>query len=255
MIYNPNMNATPSAYITKDKQRLKQNGDNVYLSNGEEFEIELFNPKQITVLAKIKINGNYLSGGGIVVRPGQRIFLERYLDIAKKFKFDIYEVEGNSYETLVAIQKNGDVEIDFFEEKQNNHIDYTIPWGYNPVIGDNSSGTFYGNPTFTTNGLGYGAVSTYCTNISSNPSNNIRINNTNLKKETGRIEKGSNSEQSFSLIDMDFNSYPSTNIKWKILPKSQKPIESKDIKVYCTECGTKRKKDNHKFCPICGTKY
>jgi uncharacterized membrane protein YvbJ len=24
---------------------------------------------------------------------------------------------------------------------------------------------------------------------------------------------------------------------------------------YCTECGSKRKKDTHKFCPHCGTKF
>ncbi len=32
---------------------------------------------QSTVLAKIKINGNYLSGGGLVIKPGQRVFLEQ----------------------------------------------------------------------------------------------------------------------------------------------------------------------------------
>ena len=254
MYFNTRVNATPTAFITKDKQRLKQNGTNVYLSNGEEFEIELFNPTQLSILAKIKINGTYLSGGGIVVKPGQRIFLERYLDVAKKFKFDIYEVEGSSYEALVAIQKNGLIEIDFFEEKQIHPVMSTWEtYGYNPVIGDNSSGTYYQNPTFATNGLGYGSISTYCSNVSYR-SDDFKPK-TKLKKETGRIEKGSNSSQSFSSVDMDFNSYPSKTISWKILPKSEQPIESKDIKVYCTECGTKRKKDNHKFCPICGTKY
>jgi len=83
-MYYQTKTATPCAFITKDRQRLKQFGQSVYLKNGEEFEIELFNPSQSTVLSKIKINGNYLSGGGIVIKPGQRVFLERYLDDAKK---------------------------------------------------------------------------------------------------------------------------------------------------------------------------
>ena len=50
MYYQTNVLA-PSAFITKDKKRLKQFGQNVYLNNGEEFEIELFNPSSNTVLS------------------------------------------------------------------------------------------------------------------------------------------------------------------------------------------------------------
>ena len=85
-MYYTELKKFPSAHITTGKQRLKQNGSNVYLKDGEEFEVEIFNPKSNSVLAKIKINGNYLSGGGIIVRPGQRVFLERYLNEARKFK-------------------------------------------------------------------------------------------------------------------------------------------------------------------------
>lgn len=68
------------------------------MKNGSEFELELFNPKQTTILAKIKINGSYIGGGGIVLRPGERVFLERYLDDAKKFLFETYNVDGGSSE-------------------------------------------------------------------------------------------------------------------------------------------------------------
>jgi rubrerythrin len=73
--------------------------------------------------------------------------------------------------------------------------------------------------------------------------------------ETGRIEKGSNSNQSFTYDYTQFNSWNTWKSDWKILPNSQKPVVIEDIKVFCTECGTKRKKDSHKFCPICGTKF
>lgn len=268
-MYYQTKTATPCAFITKDKQRLKQFGQNVYLKNGSEFELELFNPSQSTVLSKIKINGNYLSGGGIVIKPGQRIYLERYLDDAKKFKFETYEVDGTSNEVLDAISSNGDVIIEFYEE-------YIRPNYSQPVLVNNLNNypstnpyPYYG-PTFTTTGgVGFNtsSVNYSSTNIvssyHSNSSNTFEGPNKRdiprsrkLKSlETGRVEKGSNSNQSFKTVNLDFNSWTVSKSVWKILPESVKPYEVKDLKVYCTECGSKRKKDSHKFCPSCGTKY
>jgi hypothetical protein len=73
--------------------------------------------------------------------------------------------------------------------------------------------------------------------------------------ETGRVEKGSDSNQSFTYDSTSFNTYPSTTNWWKIKPKSTQVITKEDLVTYCTECGSKRKKDTHKFCPHCGTKY
>jgi hypothetical protein len=55
----------PQSFITKSKQRLKQHIDTVYLNNGDEFEIELFNPTQNKVLAKIELNGKSIGNGKI----------------------------------------------------------------------------------------------------------------------------------------------------------------------------------------------
>jgi hypothetical protein len=262
-MYYQTKTATPCAFITKDKQRLKQFGHNVYLKNGEEFELELFNPSQSTVLAKIKINGNYLSGGGLVLKPGQRVFLERYLDDAKKFKFETYEVDGSHTEVLDAISSNGDVSIEFYEEQiysqpiflSNTSTNYSITHPYQP---------HYGN-TFTTLGgnvIGGNVTYTSSSNNGFSSSNELEIkpiNRSFAKKtksiETGRVEKGGNSDQSFKTVSLNFNSWAVSKSVWKILPESVKPYEIKDLKVYCTECGVKRKKDSHKFCPTCGTKY
>jgi len=55
---------------------------------------------------------------------------------------------------------------------------------------------------------------------------------------------------------MDFNSFPSSYSTWRLMPMSEKPVEASEVNVlYCTNCGSKRKKDNHKFCPHCGTKF
>jgi outer membrane lipoprotein-sorting protein len=83
----------PCGYITKNKQRIRQFEQNVYLKDGSEFEIELYNPTKKTVLSKIKFNGEFISGSGIVLQPGEMIFLERYLDKPNKFKFETYKVQ------------------------------------------------------------------------------------------------------------------------------------------------------------------
>lgn len=248
MYYNTNQ-ATPYAYITQGKHRLKQYGQNVYMKNGSEFELELFNPKQLTILAKIKINGSYIGGGGIVLRPGERVFLERYLDDAKKFLFETYNVDGESSEVMNAIRNNGEITVEFYDEYVKPQVNIRTPFPQNAFWYSTYNTNIVGisNPSFTTSS---------CYNTTFVEDNVLGLNYSNTKSiETGRVEKGSNSEQSFTSVDKDFNSYTTSISTWKILPESVKPYESKDIKVYCTNCGTKRRKDSFKFCPNCGEKF
>jgi hypothetical protein len=279
-MYYQTKTGTPCAYITKDKKRLKQVGQNVYLKNGDEFQLELFNPSTNTVLSKIKLDGNYISGGGIVLKPGQRIFLERYLDDARKFKFETYEVDGTSNEVLDAISGNGGVVINFFDEHiqpvWTNNISYGGSFG-GPTYSTNTGGSFQpithttntGGVTFTTNGFG-GSVTTGTASYStltagiSSPMFNTSSGNINISNkkevtmdslETGRVEKGGKSDQSFQTVNKSFNHYACSTSVWKILPESQKQYDNKDLKVYCGNCGKKRKKDSDKFCSSCGTKF
>jgi hypothetical protein len=257
--------ARPQSFITKDKQRLKQHIDTVYLNNGDEFEIELFNPTQNKVLAKIEMNGNSI-GNGIILRPGERVFLERYLDEAKKFLFETYTVNGNDSEVKSAIENNGDVTIRFYDEV--NSIGYytngvsTLTIN-NPSIGwgSTTTGTPYFGNTFTTTSTS--ANTFYNTSLTSgtfSTSNTVLKNPDKVKKskrqlETGRVEKGSNSNQSFTHDSSSFSNYPTSSDWWKIKPKSTQVVTREDLVTYCTECGSKRKKDTHKFCPQCGTKF
>lgn len=110
----------PTANIAVKKSRIKlydKQGDlpTYYLQKGQEFQIELFNPTTESVLAKITLNGNVISQGGLVLNPGQRVFLDRYLDVAKKFLFDTYEV-SNTQEVKEAIVNNGDFKVQFYRE-------------------------------------------------------------------------------------------------------------------------------------------
>jgi len=76
----------PTAHITVNKSRLKAYGSTVYLQDGSNFEVELYNPSNQTHLAKIKINGSYISQAGIIIKPGERVFLERFIDIQNKIQ-------------------------------------------------------------------------------------------------------------------------------------------------------------------------
>ena len=91
-------------------------GRTVYLDKDSEFQIKLFNPTTETVAAEVFVNEKSL-GEKIVIRPGQLIWLERYLDEAKKFRFDIYEVDANVEEVKQAIRNNGDIKVKFYKEK------------------------------------------------------------------------------------------------------------------------------------------
>ena len=241
-MYQQNYNfgsAEPSAFITVRKQRQKQNGKNVYLHDRTEFEIELHNPTNDSILAKISLNGNRISNSGVVLKPGQRIFLERYLDEDRKFLFETYEVSDTKTNQR-AIENNGLVIVEFFTKIS--FINYGHLGGYTylsnmPLL--YGSGTVNGNPvTLTTTGLGNSSI----------------IGNTSTstaKIETGRVEKGDKSDQEFGTSYEMFNTNVSWIKEWKILPFSAKDITTKDLVKKCSKCNTKLK-DNFKFCPQCG---
>ena len=245
--YKENGSNEPRSFITKGKQRLKQHLDTVYLNNGDEFEIELFNPTTNKILAKIELNNNSI-GDGIVIRPGERVFLERYLDQPKKFLFETYLV-GFDQDVAEAISKNGDVVVRFYYEKKFNS------YNYNPIYWSVTGGN---NPnwgiTTTTNSTPY---------VSFNSTSGANLTTTSLYNyttptgtiETGRVEKGGHSNQILMRDNSLFEGSPSFANWWKIKPMSEKSFTKEDLVVYCTECGAKRKKDTFKFCPHCGTKF
>jgi hypothetical protein len=256
--------AVPQSFITKSKQRLKQHIDTVYLKNGDEFEVELFNPTQNKVLAKIEMNGKSI-GNGIILRPGERVFLERYLDEAKKFLFETYVVNGNNENVQQAIANNGDVTVKFYNEivapsylsGSSGTLTITNPVWTNTPYTYTTHNTL-GNTSFTTSSTStfYNASLTSNTITNSNSFfNSNKIKKSQRHLETGRVEKGSNSDQSFTYDNSSFTNYPFETNWWKIKPMNDKVVVKEDLVVYCTECGAKRKKDNHKFCPHCGTKF
>ena len=246
MYYNQ-ISDNPCAYITKNKQRVKQFGQNVYLKDGSEFEIELYNPSRKTVLGKIKINGEFINGGGIILRPGERVFLERYIDVPHKFKFETYTVDSTN-ETKNAIANNGDVEILFYEEEEIILSRLYTNFTWNPTYTVNNYNDVIGNNLYTTS-VNY---SSNTKGLDVNLNDNLSFSNNTKSVETGRVEQGSSSNQSFKTVSKNFNVWTVSKSVWKLLPESQKPVEKKDLIERCPKCSTKVKKSSWKFCPECG---
>lgn len=268
----------PEAFITKGKNRLKQHGQTVYLNNGDEFEFEFFNPKDISIMVKIKINGKYASTRGLLIKPGQRISLDRYIDEAKKYVFNTYEVDGNDKAAQEAIAKNGNIEFEFYDEKLFvpatvdfisiiNELNDKQKWN-NDVFYSNTptimhygatSSELIGNTILSDGMFTYTSMPSYEQNVGGMKSNSgmkSKSLNRSISKptvETGRVEKGSKSDTKMTNVDMDFYTMPSHTITWKILPKSQEPVEASSLRSYCPGCGNRKKKDTWKFCPGCGT--
>lgn len=238
----------PEAWISVNKNRQKVYGNSIYLQDETHFEIEFFNPTSNNILAKIEFNGKNISGDGIVIKPGQREWLERYIDDNKKFLFTTYFIE-DSKEAKKAIENNGNIVIKFYNEEHiynyssgtiyinnpynnNPYYDYTI-YGYSKPINKN----FY-------HSAGTNAVQCSC--------NSNNINNHSNMIETGRVEKGDVSNQEFSTCNINFNYYTCNEITYKLLPISHQPKVLGEIKKYCTRCGKQIKKSSWKFCPSCG---
>jgi len=323
----------PTVNLAVKKSRLKlydnrSESPTYFLNKGQEFQIELFNPTSFILLAKIKLNGNAISGGGLVIRPGERIFLERFLEENKKFLFDTYQVD-NIAAVKKAIKENGDLVVDFYREKfeydyEKLEQDFFIPCRSDGITNDlhafnGNSGTagYGGNSTTdlkgivsttstggnvtidgtsgeytltglgsTTNNINYShdlsnshdlnsltiissdgiTTGNFDINLSGTmdmapaepktKSKRRRIQKTSNKKsksiETGRVTKGSTSNQLLEQVDLDFEWDVFHSVEYKMLPLSQKRYDSKEIKQrYCGECG-KKLKPTHKFCPNCG---
>ena len=255
MNQNTNNNPEPKAWIATDGSRKKiKNDNNVYLKDQEQFEIELFNPTTNKVLAKISINGKFVSDSGLVLNPGQRYFMKRFIDENKAFLFSTYEVDSTDEESKKAIADNGKVEVYFYSEYKwtNNQNTGLVYWGgtFNPT---NYNPTYYGGTLTGTSNIT--ALFTNCSNTSFTNAGSVNTGITNTGSsnniETGRVDKGNVTDQTFGKDHGTYNAFHSFLSSYQLLPESRMPLEVTDIKVYCTECG-KKAGNTDNFCAKCG---
>lgn len=261
----------------------------VYLNDGDEFQIKLFNPYQERIGVELSVNGKDL-GNMIIVEPGQTVWLERFIKENRKFLFKTYEVENGNSDVENAIKNNGLISFRFYKENEepytfmiNNYpsnttltninlnqiFDFTTSstgntyYYYDDVNNykltssvstintsycDANSNTKYKVGSLNLNKFGSKCYSSY--SIKDAGSRTTKCRNT---KETGRVEKGGYSTQTFGTTE--FRNpivFDSTSIL--ILPESEKPYTKVDLqKRYCPECGRKVN-PKFKYCPYCGRK-
>lgn len=288
------MNTNYYAKLAKNKSLLKEYKTSfcdrtVYLNDGDEFQFQLFNPEREEIAVRISIESSQLSHD-IVLRPGERIWIERYTDTPKKFKFNTYYVNGKNKEVQDAIADNGNIRIQFFhkQKKVNTPIWVNTPsvtwtylntpaydWrDYTTTCSNASTGSVKTNLNSSANSISTLSLSNEnyslkldnqcittadCCSSVLYSSPNIRCAATNVEEttlglETGRVMEGSHSNQKFSDVNMDFEYFAFRTEEIKILPESRKPYNVNDLKkVYCTNCGRKLN-TKYKYCPYCGEK-
>lgn len=226
------INKKPGAWIctndtkrqTRGRTKVYQPGSKIYLNDNEEFEIELYNPTNYNVKAEIKIDGKKISSGGLVIRSGQRAYLECFPDTNKKFTFKTYTVE-DSNESREAIADNGRVEVEFYRER----INYDYSW-YNNWMGDTSGSYNCGmNTTLTSsiNSRSFGNIDPNANNAYLSAS--LDSVNLNSEIETGQVDGGNDSDQQFEQVNMNFESWVLSSYTFQLLPMSQKPVEPKSF--------------------------
>ena len=265
------INEKKMAQLAINKSLLKEYSTNedsrvVYMDNNDEFQIQLFNPEQFTVGVTFTFNGKDMDGM-LVLKPGERVWLERYLDNQVKFKFSTYEVDDNDVQVKHAIANNGNITVKFYKERVSSRIKTNIYntldvlWKESPLISNENTYTVPSYDTVVTCSdtnnnvlLTNNVTNCCCASIDGNTYNNAlyktNVNNTTI--ETGRIENGSYSNQKFETVNNEFENYPFKTEYIKILPKSRKPYTTSDLnKIYCTNCGRKLN-SKFKFCPYCG---
>lgn len=248
---------------TGSLDELKTYKENViYLNDGNEFQIRLFNPLQERIGALIGINGQF-SSSYFVLNPGQDIIIDRFIDTQKKMLFETYQYDSSNQDAQNAVSKNGIIEIKFFKEYVPVTYSNIIYTTNAPLYNDTSGGNIYLNNLDSNiiNSCNYNQVTTdkidiNLTNLEFKSDESLksytkRTNNT--LKETGRINTGSKSSQVFEKTEIQFDHYSFHQINYKLKPISEKE-EVIEIREYCKNCSYRIRNKNWVYCPKCGNK-
>lgn len=254
----------------------------VYLNDGTEFQIYLKNPYQSHLGIRIYVNNKSI-GNMLVLRPGQSFWLDRFVNENSKFLFSTYKVEDTN-EMRYAINNNGKMKIDFYHEREEKPIQiYTnypkVDWtnygnsygtSINTITCQNSlnsnlhlndsaaSSCYYSASTTgaTSGGIPTASSATtarYDSDASTSKKKGVS-RSSEATIETGRVEKGSISDQEFEYCDIDFDYYPFKTENIQILPNSRKQVRVEETRrKYCSQCG-KKVSPKDKFCSNCGAK-
>lgn len=206
----------PTARIACGKSVIKHYANNtVYLEKDQEFQFELFNPTTKNIAAEILLNDEKAFQSLLILRPGERLFLDCNPETKRRFKFETYTVSGENKEVKEAIKNNGKVEVRFYNEQipikpvttqpyvNPCYPSYPYqPWGGWPGSHITYGGTGNPNPNFT--------INTSTTNFVDNSQNFIRNDVTldefgfNASNIGATCDFTSSVEEKSGKIDMSF---------------------------------------------------
>ena len=278
MTHNKLLDRDPSVMITSNQNELKVYQDNiVYLNNGDNFELRFFNPLQIKIGIEINFNGIRKGDGYLVLNPGQDLSLDRFLDEQRKMVFETYSINGNSKEAREAIEKNGKISFNFYRESNwyNSYKKINVNYDFPPKPKK------YNYPTYTygsSRGVKYSSTITLDGMMDTTKSNNVFMSTSSMdmndienistfessgafsnekdisELETGRIEKGEHSNQSFRDVNIKFESVPFYTVEYQLMPHSAKHREIKEVRQYCNICNYRLRNKKWRYCPKCGNK-
>ena len=114
--------STPSAIIlarnprTSSLDELKTyQGNEIFLNNGDEFQIRLFNPLTEKIGVQVSINGK-TPNRLLVLNPGEVVDVDRFIDEQRRMIFETYQYDDGSQAARDAVAKNGIIQINFHKE-------------------------------------------------------------------------------------------------------------------------------------------
>lgn len=191
----------PSCEILVNGQKRKFYGKNknkVYLNNGDEFQLKVYNPLSERFGFQLKMNGFDTDNGLLIVNPGQTAIIERFIGTNRKLKFTTYVVDKNNPQTKQAIKDNGRLEVIFWNEYKSNYtVQPYIP--YNPIttipyipyvpITPYPYHYYPNNYWYTSSGTGNGTTTfRTTTNLTSNVSNLLGTAASNITASNSDFE-------------------------------------------------------------------
>jgi len=256
----------------------------IFLENRQEFAIRLFNPLSEKVGVQIGLNKKF-SNNLLILNPGEVTTLDRFVDDKKRMIFETYTYDKGNEASKKAVENNGIIEIKFFKEKQvqtytsSNTYIYTnsqkpgkgnrkrkrtdkseLKGTFTDINSKNSNSRIYNHYSYnalinSTAGTDFvtTTASSYYSPIYVNFDSEITKINESLE-ETGRIEKGSESNQDFHQVEIEFENHPFYIVEFQLKPVSQKEEYDFKIRDYCSDCGYRLRNRKFNYCPKCGEK-
>lgn len=252
------------ASVKANGKILREFKDTVYIPFGSEYSILLKNLDTRRVIVNVYIDSENMVEGGLVIRPGQEIDLERSIkngNLSQGNKFKFIE-RTSSIENHRGIKlEDGLIRVEYqFEKIQPN-------WHYNAATWHNNIGNY--NPYIFTISQGSGCVSSTATiGIAQNSaishqyqpdvtySSTATLTTASLN-DVGITVPGSISNQAFATVGWFPTEVEKHSIVLKLLGETAdnkivtEPVTVKS-KPKCTTCG-KQNKATAKFCTECGT--